>query len=140
MNHFEFGFFDELEKIATNKAEVADWRKYIINAHPELKGAPRGYIGGHANRMAQRSLGTTGQLEGRLNDPRFNNEPGFRFKVSVPDPKVPGGRLVANGAQRNKFLDRIDSTNLSSTRVFLDNLTAPKRAKLGVWPYGLQEG
>jgi len=137
MNHFEYGFFDELEKIATNKAEVADWRGYLIRRYPELKGASRGYIGGIANTRAQRDLGTTGKLEGPPKDPRFN-DPNFRFRVSVPDPKVPGRRLVANREERTKFLNRAEDNRLGVHSVFLDNMTAPKRAKLGVKPIGLR--
>ena len=136
MNHFEYGFFDELEKIATNKAEVASWRDYLRRKYPELKGASRGYLGGIANTRAQRSLGTTGRLEEPTTDPRFHSR-NFRFDVSIPKPGQPGKRLVANREQRTKYLSRLDNP-LSGHNVWRDNMTAPKRAKYGDKPFGLR--
>ena len=132
MNHFEYGFFDELEKIATNKAEVASWRDYLRRRYPELKGASRGYLGGIANTRAQFRLGTTGRLEEPTTDPRFHSR-NFRFDVSIPDPNVPGGRLVANSEQRTKFIERIKNRN----REAIDYMKAPSRAELGVTPFGV---
>lgn len=135
MNSFEYGFFSELEKTATNKDEVAQWRSYLAKMYPELKGASRGYIGGIANMRAQRALGTSGTSERPTTDPRFHSD-NFRFDISIPKPGQPGKRIVANREQRQKYLSRGDSP-LSPANVIRDNMTAPKRAKYGEKPFGL---
>ena len=129
MNHFEFGFFDELEKIATNKDDVASSIEYLSKKY---KGASRGYIGELANQRVQFRRKTRGQLEPKTTDPRFR-DPRHRFDVSIPDPNVPGGRLVANRDQRTKFIERIKNRNSET----MDYMKAPSRAELGVTPFGV---
>lgn len=55
MNHFEYGFLDEFEKIATNKALVAEWAKWFRKQFP---GASKGDIGRMAMMEAQNLEGT----------------------------------------------------------------------------------
>jgi len=67
MNHFEFGFFDELEKIATNKDEVADsrkWSKFFDELYKrnKLKQYSKRELGDMATRSAQARRLTTSRL------------------------------------------------------------------------------
>lgn len=130
MNHFKFGFFDELEKIATDKDLVGYYKQYFKDQYP---GMASGAIGELATRHAQGENMTRGRLETPTTDPRFHSN-NFRFDVSIPKPGQPGARIVANRDQRTKFLNR--TRNLRTTS--FDYMTAPSRAKYGVQPVGLR--
>ena len=139
MNHFEYGFFDELEKIATNKDEVAKMMEYYKREYP---GASRRQIGEAATERVQFKNRTKGRLENSTlpisvlsnkNHPRFHSD-AARFDVSIPKPGQPGQRIGTNSEQRAKFWER------SRRRQSLDHIfrTAPSRAKYGVKPVGLR--
>ena len=91
MHHFEYGFFNELEKIATNKDKVAWWKKAFQKDYP---GASRAIIGELATGMVQRMSPGAADLVG----------PGI---VTIPKPGAPGERVVANPEITAKFIKRI---------------------------------
>jgi len=67
MNHFEYGFFDELEKIATDKDLVAAHKKQIQN---QFKGISSGEAGREATKRVQESQGSVT----RMRPPKFDRK------------------------------------------------------------------
>ena len=59
MNHFEFGFFDELEKIATDRKLVAATKRMIQQEH---KGVSSDEAGREATRRVQASQGSVTRI------------------------------------------------------------------------------
>lgn len=135
MNHFEFGFFDELEKIATDPAVVAKHMEIYRQKFPH---ASKGELGASATRAAQAELGTSGRRENMPSDPRFAYEDGgIRFGVSIPDKDRPGQRVVANREQRNEFRSRLLSPS-SFGRMKQKYMPFKARQSVNLAPYGLR--
>lgn len=127
MNHFEFGFFDELEKIATNKALVAENKAFFKGLYPK---ASRSAIGQRATSFSQYQMGTDSRLSKTPPaDPRFNST---LFDMTIPIPgktKVGRGvdqntqpRRVVNRAQLNKIFSRAGALADSHDRMDPPNL------------------
>ena len=65
MDYFEFGFFDELEKIATNKGMVESLRKTFRSENPNMGKSELGARTTRAAQFAMRSSGLPTVRKGR---------------------------------------------------------------------------
>jgi len=100
MRPLYLGFFDELEKLATDKDEVNFWKKYYRRWY---KGASRRMTGEAANHQAQLNYQTRGR---KINPGDPGYEPGV-FNITIPKPGKPKERIVGTREQADKRQARI---------------------------------
>lgn len=127
MNHFEYGFFNELEKIATDRDAVAERMAGYRRMYPN---ASRADIGARATGLTQFARGTASRLSSENpSDPRFSKDNARRslFNTTIPIPGVTQlgenvdqdgqPRQVANREQREKKVSRLDTVFDQSDRM-----------------------
>lgn len=111
MNAFEFGFFDELEKIATSRDLVDDEMKYFdLGRNTYNKAESRDQRGRRATSNAQREAGTTGFAH------PFKPQPDIHS--GDPPPPVRYWRPSARGKHPGQFRSS-----------FIEEMTPEEKAK-----------
>jgi hypothetical protein len=97
MNHFEFGFFDELEKIATNPDVVAQWRKMFDSGSwgKNLSKRDRGDASNFRSQMDSVTPRTSRGLP-----PLYSHDPAFVLRNPTGNP------IAAAAVKRMRFPQR----------------------------------
>lgn len=133
MNSFEFGFFSELEKIATDPRAVNAMKKHIQD---EFKGIARGEAGQRANQIVQALNRTRSRFHSDIKDgtvsPRkaLPGLPGSErpVKIMTPNASRKGTYIPATEDIESKVLDRM--ANAGATRLSDKFMPAGERIQI----------